>query len=113
MHDARVVIYHQSLTLGSFLTPERFIFAACLNSCKMDDDKYLKQAFDHIDKTGTGTIERVDIKRLMGDDTTEEEVDTVFAEVGSTAVDYPTFAKMCHKKPKMRRVSCLTRVMAP
>jgi len=87
--------------------------AACLNSCKMDDDKYLKQAFDHIDKTGTGTIERVDIKRLMGDDTTEEEVDTVFAEVGSTAVDYPTFAKMCHKKPKMRRVSCLTRVMAP
>lgn len=85
--------------------------AACMSSCKLDDDKYLKNAFAHIDKEGKGAIVRSDIQRLMGQDAAKSDVDAVFEEVGDDSIDYEEFAKMVQVKPRLRKLSALTRVM--
>uniref|UniRef100_A0A7S2G4W8 EF-hand domain-containing protein n=1 Tax=Octactis speculum TaxID=3111310 RepID=A0A7S2G4W8_9STRA len=83
--------------------------AACMDTCKLeDDDKYLRMAFEHIDKDNKGRIVLDDIRSLMGDDATPEQVARVFQEVGQESIDYENFVAICRSKPILRRVSLLT-----
>lgn len=76
--------------------------AATLSSESITDD-HIRIAFDRIDYTGAGFINRENLSEFVGRDMTAEEIDFIFEELGLFNIDFNTFSSIIKCGDRFKR----------
>jgi len=82
-----------------------------MDVCEVDD-AHLRLAFQRLDATENGYIERTDLEVLMGEDMDSSEIKSMFSELNTDRVDEKQFINLCRegslrRKTSMRRMTML------
>jgi len=89
----------------------RTFVGAAMDICEVDD-AHLRVAFQRLDYTKNGFIERRDLEELMGEDLDGNEIKAMFSEIQTDRVDEKQFIELCRvgsiqRKTSMRKLSMI------